>query len=249
MWWGMLRVVAATALFGVVHSTLASTAAKQAAATVLGRRNRNGLYRAFFITQSVATSGLLAAYVLRQPGRELYHVRGPLALVMHAGQVVGLIVTFSGARQVGLSRISGVEGLVAWLGDGPVPAEPEAQGPALDDEGLSHAAGPFVWSRHPLNVFPLPVLLLWPKMTTNLLAFNVASTAYLLLGSLHEEARLRQAYGERYIAYQRSGVPFYVPRPGRVDRNPAVRSGLVPDGRETPARRHGDYDSVALRDQ
>lgn len=220
MWQGMFKVVAATALFGVVHSALASTAAKQAVQTVLGSRNRNGLYRTFFIVQSAATSGLLAAYIRRQSGQELYHVRGPLALVMHAGQIVGLICTFSAARQVGLTRISGLESLVAWLGDGPVPAEPEAQGPALDAEGLSHAAGPFVWSRHPLNFFPLLVLLLRPKMTTNLLAFNAATTVYLLIGSLHEEARLRRAYGEWYAAYQLSGVPFYVPRPNREASQP-----------------------------
>jgi hypothetical protein len=48
-------------------------------------------------------------------------------------------------------------------------------------------------------------------LTTNLLAFNSAATVYLVIGSLHEEARLREAYGEEYKAYLGSGVPFYLP--------------------------------------
>jgi hypothetical protein len=46
MWKSMLKVAAATALFGVVHRVLASRTAKQAAARAFEERNRNGLYRA-----------------------------------------------------------------------------------------------------------------------------------------------------------------------------------------------------------
>jgi hypothetical protein len=116
---------------------------------------------------------------------------------------------------VGIRRITGLDSLLAWLGDGPVPPEPEAQGPALDAEGRRHALGPFARSRHPLNFAPLPVLWLWPRMTTSLLAFNTAATIYFVIGSLHEEARLRDAYGDDYDAYRTSGVPFYVPIPHR----------------------------------
>lgn len=212
MWQSMLKVAAATAVFGVVHSALASRAAKQAATKLLGERNRNGLYRIFFNGQSIASSAVLAAYIVKQPSRELYHVRGPLAVAMHAGQIVALVSTVSAAHQVGIARIVGLESFLAWLGHGPVPPEPEAQGPALDAEGLSHAAGPFVWSRHPLNFAPVPILWLWPRMSTNLLAFNAAATVYLIVGSLHEEARLRETYGEQYAAYQ-DEVAFYVPVP------------------------------------
>ncbi len=220
MWKSMFKVAAATAAFGVVHSLLASRAAKRAAASHLGERNRNGLYRVFYIGQSLVTFGMLAAYIRRQPGRELYRVEGPLALLMHAVQAGAVAYATSAAGQVGLRRITGLESLLAWLGDGPVPPEPEAQGPALDGEGSEHAAGPFAWSRHPLNFAPLPVLWLWPRMTTNLLAFNVAATVYLVVGSLHEEARLREAFGDEYDAYRDSGVPFYVPAPQRSALEP-----------------------------
>ncbi|MDZ4821129.1 MAG: hypothetical protein SGJ20_19385 [Planctomycetota bacterium] len=211
MWKIMLRVAAAAAVFGVVHSLLASRPAKRAAARTFGERNRNGLYRVFYIGQSFVTFGMLAAYIRRQPNRELYRIEGPLAFLMQAIQAGALVYATSAAGQVGLRRITGLESFMAWLGDGPVPPEPEAQGPALDDEGRRNAAGPFAWSRHPLNFAPLPILWLMPRMTTNLLAFNTAATIYLVIGSLHEEARLREEFGEDYDAYLSSGVPFYLP--------------------------------------
>lgn len=218
MWRSMLKVAAGTAAFGIFHSLMASRPAKQAAAQVFGVRNRNGLYRVCYIGQSFVTFGLLAAHIRRQPSRELYRVEGPLAFLMHAIQAGALVYATSAAGQVGLRRITGLESFLAWLGDGPVPPEPEAQGPALDEAGRHHAAGPFAWSRHPLNFAPLPIFWLWPRMTTNLLAFNTAATIYLVVGSLHEEARLREAFGEDYDAFLKSGVPFYIPALKRSGR-------------------------------
>lgn len=48
-------------------------------------------------------------------------------------------------------------------------------------------------------------------MTSTLFAFNIAATAYMVLGSIHEEARLKAAYGAEYDRYADSGVPFFVP--------------------------------------
>lgn len=215
MWRSMFKVAAATAVFGVIHSLLASRTAKRAASRTFGERNRNGLYRIFYIGQSLVTFGLLASYIRRQPSRDLYRVEGPLAFLMHAVQAGAVVYATSATGQVGLRRITGLESFLVWLGDGPVPPEPEAQGPALDEEGRRHAAGPFAWSRHPLNFAPLPILWLWPRMTTSLLAFNTAATIYLVIGSLHEEARLREAFGDDYDAYLNSGIPFYIPAPER----------------------------------
>jgi hypothetical protein len=132
---------------------------------------------------------------------------------MHAIQAGAVVYATAAAKQVGLRRITGLESFLAWLAGGPVPPEPEAQGPVLDERGKQHPAGPFAWSRHPLNFAPLPIFWLWPRMTTNLLAFNAAATIYLVVGSLHEEARLREEFGEDYDAYLKSGIPFYLPIP------------------------------------
>jgi protein-S-isoprenylcysteine O-methyltransferase Ste14 len=44
-----------------------------------------------------------------------------------------------------------------------------------------------------------------------LLTFTVASTAYFFIGSLHEEHRLKQAYGHTYREYLNSGRAFLIP--------------------------------------
>ena len=87
-------------------------------------------------TQSAVTFAVLAAYIRRQPSRELYRVRLPLSLLMHAAQAVALVYATAAARQVGIRRIVGLDNFVAWLGEGSVLPEPEAQGPALDEQGL-----------------------------------------------------------------------------------------------------------------
>src|SRR4051794_15740943 len=117
MWRSMLKVMAATAVFGLVHSALASRRGKRAAAGGCGERNRNGLYRAFYLAQSAVTFGMLVAYIRRQPSRELYRARGPLAGLLHAAQAAALVHATAAARQVGFRRILGIDSLQAWLGD------------------------------------------------------------------------------------------------------------------------------------
>jgi hypothetical protein len=212
MWRSAAKVAAATVLFALVHSLFASRAAKEWTARRLGERNRNGLYRAFFLGQSILSFAALAAYVLRLPERVIYRMRGLPALMMVAGQVIGLSLAVYGAAAVGLRDLLGVNSVRAWLrGDARVPPEPEAQGPRLDLDEHMHVTGPFKWSRHPLNLMPLAVFWLSPLMTERLLAFNIVATVYLVLGSLHEERRLRAAYGAPYAEYQHGGVPFYLP--------------------------------------
>ncbi len=208
----MAKVAVVTAAFALVHSALASRAAKETSADKLGRRNRNGLYRVFFLVQSVLTLGAIMLYLRRLPDEVLYRVQGLPARLMNLGQAAGLVYATYTAYEVGLGGILGLTSLLAWLrGEEQVPPEPDAQGPRLDADGEMHAAGPFTRSRHPLNLSPLPVFWLAPVMTAKLLAFNLVATLYLVLGSIHEERRLRAAYGPAYGRYQRSGVNFFVP--------------------------------------
>jgi protein-S-isoprenylcysteine O-methyltransferase Ste14 len=210
----IVKTVLAMVVFAGVHSALASRQAKQAAESKLGVRQRNGLYRVFYIAQSLVTFGMLAAYLRRLPDRMLYRVAQPLAGLMWIGQLAGIGLAVYAAAQVGITRITGLKSVSAWLrGEYAVPPEPEAQGPAPDATGSLKTSGPFAWTRHPLNLAPLPIFWFNPVMTVKLLAFNVVSTLYLVLGSVHEERRLEAAYSRLYSCYQTSGVPFYLPIP------------------------------------
>lgn len=218
-----LKIGAATAAFGIFHSLLASQAVKDAAARLVGRRGRDATYRVFYNAQSVATFSLLLLYASAQPTRTLYHVRGPAAGLLRGAQLGGLLWAVLAAREVGILRLAGVTNLGAYLKRAPMPEGPGAQGPERRSSGALSTGGPFRWSRHPLNFAPVPVFWLTPRLTERRLAFNLVATAYLVLGSLHEERRLRALYGFDYVAYQRSGIPFFVPRPPRATTTPELR--------------------------
>ncbi|HYD95281.1 MAG TPA: hypothetical protein VEC01_08145 [Noviherbaspirillum sp.] len=219
------KTAIATLAFAAVHSALATRQAKQLAASVIGRERSDAAYRVFYVGQGLLTFAALTAYCASLPVRTVYRIRGPGALLLRAGQLAGVVHLLAGLRQVGLTRWAGMDRLQAWRRGRDMPAAPVAQGPELADDGRLAAGGPYRWSRHPLNFSGVPLFWLTPHMTTRRLAFNVVGTAYLMLGSLHEEARLRDAYGDAYERYLQSRVPFFWPglRPGCL---PA--SGVIP---------------------
>jgi methanethiol S-methyltransferase len=208
----IIKISLAMVIFGVVHSLLASLEAKRLAAHLVGEKAQAAFYRLFYIIQSLLTFGLVLVYIQRLPKRRLYHLRGPLALLLRAGQGLGLLHACWAAYQVGIARITGLSNLSAWWQNVPTQPEPVAQGPELEGDTELTIGGPFLLSRHPLNFSPVPIFWLTPHMTTRRLVFNLVGTLYLILGSLHEEKRLRVVYNGAYAAYQKSGVPFYWPR-------------------------------------
>jgi steroid 5-alpha reductase family enzyme len=192
----LLKVVFSTLLFAAVHSLLASNSAKRTATRLLGPEKRDRYYRLFFNLQGVLTSGALILYILRLPDKPLWQMNRPLTFVgnlIRLGCVVGFI---QAVRQIRFSRVSGFHSLLSAPGS--VTREPEAQGPALD----LPITGPFRYSRHPLNLLAIPLIWLSPRMTKNKLTFNSIATLYFIIGSWHEEARMRKAWGERYDKYR-----------------------------------------------
>lgn len=209
---GFWRTLAATVAYAVIHSAFASRKAKQSAVAVAGARNRNGLYRVFFIAQSFATIVPFMWFVRKQPKRMIYEFFGWKAIPFRAVQASGFAWACWAAWHVGLPDILGIRPAIQWIEGVPsILPEPEAQGPSETD-GHLRIAGPFRLARHPLNFAPLVIVWSNPRLSTNLLAFNIAATVYLLIGSSFEEKRLLDAYGRAYARYQRSGVSFYLPR-------------------------------------
>lgn len=209
----VIKIAVATILFAGIHSLLATHEAKRKATKLLGARNRNGLYRPFYNVQAVITFGALALYAFRLPDRELYRIHKPFTFFSYSIQAFFLLYLLNGAKQIGFLQFTGIPNLMKLIvGQSNIQAEPEGQGPALDINGEIKATGAFQTSRHPLNFGMLPILWFMPVMTVNLATFNIITTFYLILGSIHEEKRLKKAYGDAYINYQNSGVNFFVPQ-------------------------------------
>jgi protein-S-isoprenylcysteine O-methyltransferase Ste14 len=206
-----LRVVWICALWALLHSLLASEQTKDLARRISGPRYRDGLYRFAFNAQSVASLVWAALRFSRLPDRDLYHVRPPWSWLFRASQVTSLGMLLSGVRVMGILRFAGLTPLIDLLAGRVVRPAPEAQGPPLgSDEEEVVKAGAFRFSRHPGNLGALGFFLFLPRMTANRVVLLALVALYVVLGSLHEEHRLRAAYGVAYERYRRA-VPFLVP--------------------------------------
>jgi protein-S-isoprenylcysteine O-methyltransferase Ste14 len=204
--------VLACALWALVHSVLASKQAKDLACRFAGPRYRDGLYRLAYNAQSVVLLTWAARWFLRLPDHDLYTVRAPWSWLLRGAQATSLGVLLSGVRVIGILDFAGItrlRGVLAKIDLGP---EPEAQGPPIDSDNEVVKAGAFRFTRHPGNLGALGFFLFLPRMTTNRAVLTALVGLYVVLGSLHEEYRLRAAYGAAYERYRRS-VPFLIPSP------------------------------------
>jgi methanethiol S-methyltransferase len=208
------RVVWICALWAAVHSVLATKKAKELTRRFAGPRYRDGLYRVIYNAQALVTLALAARSFLRLPDRDLYEARPPLSWLFRAGQVASLGVLLSGVRAVGILDFAGLVRLWGFLAGRDPGPEPEAQGPPIGEDGEMSTRGAFGFTRHPGNLGALGFFLFLPRMTVNRATLTALVALYVVLGSVHEETRLRAAYGAAFERYRRS-VPFMLPRPGR----------------------------------
>jgi protein-S-isoprenylcysteine O-methyltransferase Ste14 len=175
--------IAAVALYGALHSALASHTAKDFVRTRLGA-SANRAYRLLFnILAGVALLPVMTA-VAFNPGSSLYRVAWPWAGVLLLGQATAVLLLLLGLRQTDVWHFLGLR----QLGAG-------SQASRLVVSGL------YQWVRHPLYTAGLIILWLTPIMTI-----------YIWVGSRFEERRLEREFGQAYRDY-RQQVPALIPLP------------------------------------
>lgn len=187
-----VTLAGAVAIWGLIHSLLASNQAKHVAARVLGARFFDGYrlaYNAFAAVSFVPILLLTRAI----PGDLLYVVRAPWFFVMLAGQGVAAALILVALWQTDLLSFLGIRQIIG----------------VRRESGLT-TAGLYRWSRHPQYFLGLLILWLTPIMTMSFLTVFAVLTVYLFVGATFEERRLRREFGAAYDEY-RSRTPMIFP--------------------------------------
>jgi protein-S-isoprenylcysteine O-methyltransferase Ste14 len=191
--WIILLVVA---LYGGVHSWLASLALKAWAKRQYGELARR-IYRiAYNIFAVLSLLPVLALPALLPDGR-LYSVPMPWALLLMGIQLLSVAVVGVGLLQTGVWSFLGLKQLAGRR--------------EVGEEDQLVLTGLYRWVRHPLYTAGLVFLWVTPIMTRNLLSLYAGLSAYLAIGAIIEERKLLAIFGEAYARYQ-DQTPMLVPR-------------------------------------
>ncbi len=134
----------------------------------------------------------------------------PWALVLCAGYFFGWTITFIATFLINHFHLFGLEQAYRFMNE--------------TQSKKATFVTPLLYRivRHPMMTGILISLWCVPHMTVGRLVFNLAMTAYILIGTRHEEETLLDELGEDYEAYRRT-TPMLLPRfKGRKPRFPVA---------------------------
>jgi len=188
----MFWIILAIAIWGIVHSILASMKFKEFLRGALGERVMV-TYR--FAYNIFALVSFVPIYLLTQvlPDHDLYVVSPPWMYVMLAGQGLAAVLLLFSFLQTGPLSFVGLSQF--WEGEKPS---------MLVTDGMYRLV------RHPLYLFSLLFLWLSPVMTLNQLVFYTSLTVYIFIGAYFEERKLLREFGASYAEYK-SATPMVIP--------------------------------------
>ena len=188
----MFWLVFTIALWGILHSLLASLGFKNFIRRALGARFMK-LYRLLYNILAVISAVPVLYLMVSLPDQMLYRIPAPWSYWMRAGQVLSLVFLFVAVLQTDLLSFAGWRQLV----------EEEKPG-SLVTSGLYRSV------RHPLYTFSLLILWLSPSMSINTFVIYTALTIYVLIGIIFEERKLIREFGKDYADYK-SSTPMLFP--------------------------------------
>ena len=176
----------ALALWGIVHSILASSFAKD---MIGGAKFYRLGYNIFSAISFLPILYLMAVL----PDRPAYQVPAPWKFIMFGGQLLAVLMLFIAFLQTDSLSFIGLRQLF----------EKEKSG-ALVTRGLYRVV------RHPLYTFGLLFIWLSPIVSQNSLTVYIGATLYTLIGAYFEERKLLREFGDAYAKY-RQNTPMLIP--------------------------------------
>lgn len=195
-----LIIVLIFLLFGYLHSLFASIKIKKRLVKQIG--NRIAFYRLFYNAVSLIT--FLVAYMLApKPELVIYDLDYPWDIVIFGVQFSSLIGFLWASSAISLWEFLGVAQIKRFYRGEYNPEE-------LDERYRLIKTGAFKYSRHPIYFFSILFLGLRPTMSFFYLVFFICLTMYFIIGSIYEEKKLIELFGDEYVQYQKN-TPRLVP--------------------------------------
>jgi len=189
----VLKIILAVAVWGLVHSLLASLLAKDTFRVWLGKGFMR-VYRLAYNAFSVISFAPILWWTATLPNAPLYQVPAPWSYVMWTGQGLSALMLLVGVLQTDTLSFVGLSQLF----------EEKEKPSSLVTRGL------YRYMRHPLYTAGLLFLWLTPSVSINSLTLYIASTLYILAGIYFEERKLLREFGAAYAEYRRS-APMLIP--------------------------------------
>ena len=194
-------ILFAVAVYGLIHSLMASLWAKSRARQWIGPAAERWYRLAYNLFGFISLLPVLALPALL-PDARLYSIPSPWRYLTLAGQLLAVVTLAVGLMQTGAWSFLGLQQALG---------KPSQNPPQLVTGGL------YRWVRHPLYTAGLVFIWLVPLMTRNLLSLNLGLTIYLVVGATFEERKLLREFGEVYLRY-RLDTPMLIPRLWRKTR-------------------------------
>lgn len=198
--WEVVSLVFLFALYGFIHSLLASEKTKIIIRNVFGKLI--AFYRLFY--NLFALFGLYLIWeAAPHPSLQIYQLNPPfdyLVLIPQLAALAGMIWCF---KYISLKEFAGINQIDRYFNN-------EYSTNDLDERFTLRIEGPYKYSRHPIYFFSIVFLLFRAEMNLFYLTMFISFTAYFYIGSYYEEKKMVRLFGNDYRDYQKK-VPKIIP--------------------------------------
>lgn len=196
----VLLVVSLFAIFGYVHSVLASNKIKNKIVELAG--NKIAYYRLFYNLQSILFFFVIYE-VSPKPDIIIYDLQYPWDIVIFGLQLLSLVGFIWAIKFIDGKEFLGINQIIRFKNN-------NYNIDDLDEQSELVIKGPFKYSRHPIYFFSILFLGFRPIMDLFYITFYICIILYFVIGSIYEEKKLVEKFGVQYKEYQKS-VPSFIP--------------------------------------
>lgn len=186
-------LICSIALWGFVHSVLASDSVKDWFSRVLGETIFRFYRLAYNLFSVISILPSLWLWLVL-PDVPVYRIPDPWVYLTAVGQSLAAVTLVIGVYQTDALSFLGLRQLVSE----------KRKAERFVTGGLYH------WVRHPLYSAGLVLMWLAPVVSRNTLIFMICASLYLIMGAHYEERKLLRQFGSAYAVYK-SSTPMLIP--------------------------------------